>query len=129
MFLSSRFPFLFPLLSWTHNYFLFLPTRPTSTVTAVDKTLSSDFRRHTKHAFFIASRLDHYHGGRRRSEGMRHPDTNWEDGNSNALDSCLPELGPSPFTHNMAVVCFLPKSLQGINILIIWITGSSDERA
>lgn len=56
-------------------------------------------------------------------------DTNWADYNINDLDTCLSDLHSSRQTHNLRIVYMKPRNLQPINILIIWISGSSDERS
>lgn len=57
------------------------------------------------------------------------PDTNCVDYNLDDLDTCLSDLRFSRQTHNLHVVYVKPTNLQPINILIIWISGSSDERS
>lgn len=57
------------------------------------------------------------------------PDTNWADYNLDDLDTCLSDLRSTRQTHNLHLVYVKPTNLQPINILIIWISGSSDERS
>ncbi|KAJ5967165.1 hypothetical protein N7501_003413 [Penicillium viridicatum] len=56
-------------------------------------------------------------------------DTNWADYNLDDLDNCLSDLRSSRQSHNLHVVYVTPTNLQPVNVLIIWISGSSDERS
>ena len=56
-------------------------------------------------------------------------DTNYADYNLDDLDACLSDLRFSRQIHNLHIVYVKPTNLQPINVLIIWISGSSDERS
>lgn len=57
------------------------------------------------------------------------PDTNVADYNLDDLDTCLSDLRVSRQNHNLHIVYVKPTNLQPINVLIIWISGSSGERS
>ncbi|KAJ5759967.1 hypothetical protein N7520_007123 [Penicillium odoratum] len=57
------------------------------------------------------------------------PDTNWAAYNIKDLDTCLSDLRTSRQAHNINLVYIIPENFQASNILIIWVSGSSDERA